>query len=231
MNSSIAYTHERVGIQNAFLIHVYNWMAFGLAVTAIVSYMVASNQTLSSQIYGNGAIFFGLIIGELALVFALSAAVNRISASTATLMFFVYAVLNGVTLSIIFLVYTQSSIASTFFITAATFGAMSLYGYSTKKDLTSWGSFLFMGLIGIILSSVVNLFMHNQALYWVITYGGIFIFVGLTAYDTQKLKKMAFADFGDEEIERKASVIGALRLYLDFINLFLFFLRLTGRRR
>ena len=231
MESSIGYAHKRAAIQNTFLIHVYNWMVLGLATTAIISLMVTSNQALTNAIYGNGAIFFGLIILELALVVGLSAAINRISASTATLLFFAYSALNGLTLSVIFLAYTQASVASTFFITAATFGALSIYGYTTKSDLTSWGSFLFMGLIGIILASVANIFIHNQALYWIVTYGGIIIFVGLTAYDTQKLKRMALGDFGNEEMERKASVIGALRLYLDFINLFLFFLRLTGRRR
>jgi FtsH-binding integral membrane protein len=231
MDSSIAYAHDRVAIQNTFLIRVYNWMVLGLAITAIISLIVSSNQTFANAIYGNGVIFFGLIIIELLLVVALSAAINRISASTATLMFFAYSALNGLTLSVVFLAYTQASIASTFFITAATFGALSIYGYTTKSDLTSWGSFLFMGLIGVILASVANIFIHNQALYWVVTYGGIIVFVGLTAYDTQKLKQMALSDFGNEAMERKASVIGALRLYLDFINLFLFFLRLIGRRR
>jgi len=231
MESSVAYTHDRVAIQNTFLIRVYNWMVLGLAITAIISLIVSANQALANAIYGNSAIFFGLIIGELVLVVALSAAINRISASTATLMFLAYSALNGLTLSFIFLAYTQVSVATTFFITAGTFGALSIYGYTTKNDLTSWGSFLFMGLIGIILASVANIFIHNQALYWVVTYGGIIVFVGLTAYDTQKLKQMALGDFGNEEMERKASVIGALRLYLDFINLFLFFLRLSGRRR
>jgi FtsH-binding integral membrane protein len=231
MESSLAYAHDRVAIQNTFLIRVYNWMVLGLVITAIISLFVSSNQTLANAIYGNSAIFFGLIIIELVLVVAMSAAINRISASAATLLFFAYSALNGLTLSVIFLAYTQTSIASTFFITAASFGALSVYGYTTKSDLTSWGSFLFMGLIGVILASVANIFIHNQALYWIVTYGGIIVFVGLTAYDTQKLKQMALGDFGNEAMERKASVIGALRLYLDFINLFLFFLRLTGRRR
>lgn len=231
MESSIAYAHDRVAVQNTFLIRVYNWMVLGLVITAVVSLIVSSIQTFANAICGNGVIFFGLIIVELALVIALSAAINRISASTATLMFFAYSALNGLALSVVFLAYTQASITSTFFITAATFGALSIYGYTTKSDLTSWSSFLFMGLIGIILASVANIFIHNQALYWIVTYGGIIVFVGLTAYDTQKLKQMAWSDFGDESMERKASVIGALRLYLDFINLFLFFLRLTGRRR
>ncbi|MFP5213214.1 MAG: Bax inhibitor-1/YccA family protein, partial [Acidobacteriota bacterium] len=139
--------------------------------------------------------------------------------------------LNGVTFSAIFIAYTKSSIASTFFVTAGTFAAMSIYGYTTKKDLTSWGSFLFMGLVGILIASLVNLFFQSPAIYWVVTYLGVVIFVGLTAYDTQNIKLMAQQGFGDEEMGRRASIIGALRLYLDFINLFLMLLRIFGDRR
>jgi FtsH-binding integral membrane protein len=137
MESSLAYAHDRITIQNTFIIRVYNWMVLGLVITAIISLFVSSNQTLASAIYGNSAIFFGLIIIELVLVVAMSAAINRISASTATLLFFTYSALNGLTLSVIFLAYTQASVATTFFITAGTFGALSLYGYTTKSDLTS----------------------------------------------------------------------------------------------
>ena len=161
----------------------------------------------------------------------LSAAINRIQASTAFLLFFVYSALTGLTLSVIFLAYTRASIASTFFVTAGTFAVMSFYGYTTQRDLTSWGSFLFMGLVGIILASLVNIFLHSETIYWVVTYAGILIFVGLTAYDTQTLKAMAQAGFADEETERKSAVMGALRLYLDFINLFLMLLRVMGERR
>ena len=179
-----------------FIRGVYNWMGIGLATTAVVALMTASSPSLLRMIYGNSIVFFGLIIGELALVLALSAGISRMRAATATLMFFVYSALNGLTLSVILLAYTKASIASTFFITAGTFGAMSLYGYTTKKDLTSWGSFLFMGLIGIILASVVNIFFHSGAIYWLVTVVGVIVFVGLTAYDTQKIKEMAYHGSG-----------------------------------
>ncbi len=167
---------------------------------------------------------------ELGIVIALSAAIGRFQSSTALFMFFAYSFLNGLTLSTIFLVYTKASIANTFFVTAGTFAAMSVYGYTTKRDLTSMGSFLMMGLIGIIIASFVNFFFHSPAFYWLITYAGIAIFVGLTAYDAQKIKEMAYAGFAGSEEERKGAIIGALRLYLDFINLFLLLLRIFGRR-
>lgn len=220
-----------VAAQGEFIRRVFNWMALGLATTALVALYTASSPALLEMIFGNSLLFFGLIIGQLGLVIVLSAAINRLQASTATLLFFVYSALTGLTLSMIFLVYTRASIASTFFVTAGTFGVMSLYGYTTQRDLTSWGSFLFMGLIGIILASVVNIFLHNETIYWVVTYAGILIFVGLTAYDTQTLKQMAARGFADEEVERKSAVMGALRLYLDFINLFLMLLRVMGNRR
>jgi FtsH-binding integral membrane protein len=231
MNEGKLYQRDRVtALQGEFIRRVYNWMGLGLALTALVAMYTASNPNLMGMILGTPFLFFGLILGELALVFALSAAINRLAASTAMLMFFVYSALNGLTLSVIFLAYTRASITSTFFITAGTFGAMSLYGYTTQRDLTSWGSFLFMGLIGIILASLVNLFWHNDTLYWLVTYAGVLVFVGLTAYDTQKLKEMALSGFTDEETERKGAVMGALALYLDFINLFLILLRIFGRR-
>ncbi len=214
-----------------FIRRVYNWMGLGLTVTALVALYTASNPALLGVVLGNSLVFFGLIIAQLGLVILLSGAINRLQASTATLLFFLYSALTGLTLSVIFLAYTRASIASTFLVTAGTFGAMSFYGYTTQRDLTSWGSFLFMGLIGIILASVVNIFFHNETIYWVVTYAGILIFVGLTAYDTQTLKKMARAGFADEETERKSAVMGALQLYLDFINLFLMLLRIMGNRR
>jgi uncharacterized protein len=231
MDRQIYYQKERaIEIQTGFVRRVYNWMGLGLATTAVASLLTVSSPVMMQLIFGNPLIFFGLIIGELGLVMALSAALGRLRASTATMMFFVYAALNGVTLSAVFLAYTQASIANTFFITAGTFGAMSLYGHATQRDLTSWSSFLTMGLIGIIIASLVNLFFQSEAIYWVITYAGIIVFVGLTAYDAQQIKAMALQGFGDEEMERKGAVIGALRLYLDFINLFLMLLRLFGRR-
>ncbi len=232
MNDQLYYRGERVATtQGGFVRRVYNWMGLGLATTAVVSLYTASNSTLLTWIFGNPIIFFGLIIAELGLVIALSAGINRMQAATATIMFFLYSALNGVTLSAIFIAYTSASIASTFFVTAGTFGAMSLYGYTTQRDLTSWGSFLAMGLIGVILASLVNLFFRSEAVYWLVTYAGIIVFVGLAAYDAQKIKAMAIHGFGDEESERKGAVIGALQLYLDFINLFLLILRIFGRRR
>jgi uncharacterized protein len=222
---------ERVAaLQGEFIRRVYNWMGLGLALTAIVAYFTAASPTLTRLILGNQLIFFALIIGQLGLVIGLSAAIDRLAPTTATLLFFLYAGLTGLTLSVVFLAYTQSSIASTFFVTAGTFGITSIYGYTTKRDLTSWGSFFFMGLVGIILASLVNFWLQSEAIYWVTTYIGIIVFVGLTAYDTQAIKNMAAAGFTDAASESKAAVIGALRLYLDFINLFLMLLRLMGRR-
>lgn len=231
-NGQIAYQRDRAAaVQTEFIRRVYNWMALGLGATALVALFTAGNPALLNLIFGNTLVFFGLIIGELVLVFALSAAIDRLHYSTAALMFFVYSALNGLTLSVIFLAYTSASIASTFFVTAGTFGVTSLYGYTTQRDLSSWGGFLFMGLIGIILASVVNIFLRSPMVYWVVTYAGILVFVGLAAYDTAKLKQMALAGFADEETEGKSAVLGALALYLDFINLFLMLLRIFGSRR
>jgi len=232
MDNDIYSQRERaVAIQSSFVARVYNWMGLGLATTAVVALMTASSPALLSIIFGSQLVFFGLIVAELGLVMALSAAIGRLQATTAALMFFVYSALNGLTLSAIFLAYTNASIANTFFVTAGTFGLMSLYGYATKRDLTSWGSFLFMGLIGIILASLVNIFMRSEAIYWLVTYAGVIVFVGLSAYDAQQIKQMALHGFADEETERKSAVIGALRVYLDFINLFLMLLNIFGRRR
>ncbi len=232
MDDGITSRRERVAtIQSGFVARVYNWMGLGLATTAVVALLTASSPSLLNLIFGSQFVFLGLVLGELGLVIALSAAISRLQATTAALMFFLYSALNGLTLSAIFLAYTSASIANTFFVTAGTFGLMSLYGYTTKRDLTSWGSFLFMGLIGIILASVVNLFMRSEAISWLVTYAGVIVFVGLSAYDAQMIKQMAASGFGDEESERKSAVIGALRLYLDFINLFLMLLNIFGRRR
>jgi uncharacterized protein len=231
MDRGTFYERDRVAVAaSEFVRRVYNWMALGLATTAITALYTVSSPTMMEFIFGTPMVLLLLIVAELGLVIALSAAINKIQASTAVFMFFAYALLNGLTLSAIFLVYTRASIANTFFVTAGTFGAMSLYGYTTKRDLTSWGSFLTMGLIGIIIASLVNFFFNSPQIYWLITYVGIIIFVGLTAYDAQKIKEMAYAGFSGAEMERKGAVIGALRLYLDFINLFLLLLRLFGRR-
>lgn len=213
--------------QNTLIRQVYAWMGFGLAITAILALATASTPEVIKVIAGNRMVFYGLMIGELALVFTLSGAINRLSANTATFLFLAYSALNGLTLSVIFAVYTADSIASTFVVTATMFGAMSLYGYLTKKDLTSWGSFLFMGLIGIVIASLVNIFLHSSAVSWVVSAIGVLVFTGLTAYDTWKIKALAAA--GEEG--RKPAILGALTLYLDFINLFLMLLRFMGGRR
>jgi FtsH-binding integral membrane protein len=213
--------------QNALIRQVYAWMGAGLTITSIMALVTLSSPVVLSAITENRLVFYGLMIGELALVFTLSGAINRLSATTATLLFVAYSALNGVTLSIMALVYTANSIASTFVITAGMFGAMSIYGYMTKRDLTSWGSFLFMGLIGVVIASVVNIFVGSSAVSWVVSAVGVLVFTGLTAYDTWKIKAMAAQ--GTEG--RKPAILGALTLYLDFINLFLMLLRFTGNRR
>ena len=220
-------------IVNSFIRSVYNWMAIGLALTGFVAFYVASSQTMQQIIFGNPIVFYGLIIGQLVMVFYLSARVAKMQASTATTLFVLYAALNGLTLAAIFLAYTKSSIASTFFVCAGTFVATSVYGWTTKKDLTSFGSFLFMGLIGIIIASVVNLFLKSSGMSMIISYIGVLLFTGLTVYDTQRLKNMALTQPAGLEagVVRKGAILGALSLYLDFINLFLMLLRIMGDRR
>jgi FtsH-binding integral membrane protein len=218
-------------VQAAFMSKVYTWMSGGLAITGLIAMWVASNESLVYNIVTNRLLFFGLIIGEVLLVGYLITVISKISAQLAGIIFTGYAALNGVTLSVVFLAYTSASIATTFFVTAGTFAIMSIYGYYTKKDLTSWGSLLFMALIGVVIASVVNLFMQSEMLYWIITYAGVFVFVGLTAYDTQKIKRMSTASEVGSEEESKGAIIGALMLYLDFINLFLLLLRIFGDRK
>ena len=233
MQRSVPISKPEAQIQvNAFIRSVYNWMAVGLALTGFVAYYVASNEGMQRLIFGNPLIFYGLIIAELAMVFYLSARVQKMQASTATALFVFYAALNGATLSFIFLVYTKSSIASTFFVCAATFVACSIYGMVTKRDLTSMGGFLTMGLFGIIIASVVNMFIRSSGMSMIISYVGVLVFVGLTAYDTQKLKNMAMTqpDGLEAGVVRKGAIMGALSLYLDFINLFLMLLRILGNR-
>lgn len=217
---------------NEFVRSVYNWMALGLALTGFVAFYVANSESMMRLIFGNQIVFFGLIIGELALVFTISARIKKIKASTATALFVLYAALNGATLSAIFLIYTQTSITSTFFICAATFVTCSIYGMTTKRDLTSLGGFMAMGLIGIIIASVVNMFIGSYGMHMIISYIGVVVFVGLTAYDTQKLKTMALSQPAglDAGVVRKGAILGALSLYLDFINLFLMLLRILGNR-
>ena len=224
-------THVQIQV-NEFIRSVYNWMAIGLGITGLVAFYISNSETMLRLIFGNQMIFFGLIIGELALVFSISARVHKMRASTATSLFMLYAALNGATLSAIFLVYTRSSITSTFFICAATFIASSIYGMVTKRDLTSVGQFMFMGLIGIVIASVVNLFIRSSGVSLIVSYIGVIVFVGLTAYDTQKLRTMALTQPAgiDGATLRKGAILGALTLYLDFINLFLMLLRIMGSR-
>jgi hypothetical protein len=213
---------------------VYNWMGIGLALTGFVAYYVSTSEALIRLVFGNPLLLIVLFIAELGLVFSIAGMVNRMSAGTATALFVIYSGLNGVTLSTIFLVYAQSSIASTFFVCAATFIACSLYGWMTKKDLTSFGGFLVMGLIGIVIASVVNaLFIKSGDMSRIISYIGVFVFIGLTAYDTQKIKNMAMTQPAnlDGAVIRKGAILGALSLYLDFINLFLMLLSIFGQRR
>jgi hypothetical protein len=227
----ITLTQARQEASTIFLAKVFNWMAIGLGLTGIVAFFTASSG-IAMQIVAS-PVFLVLILAELGMVFYLSARVDKLQASTATGLFIGYAVLNGVTLSTIFLAYTQSSIAGTFFITAAMFGAMAVYGLVTKRDLSGLGSFLFMGLIGIIVASLVNMFFKSSAMSWVISMVGVLVFTGLTAYDVQKIKNMGEQGImtQGEEMIRKGSIMGALALYLDFINLFLMMLRLLGGNR
>ena len=220
---------EAEAFQLTFVQKVYVWMTAGLALTGVVAAILVTHPDLMKQLVQSGA-FWGIFIGQLLLVMVLSWGINRISATVATALYLIYAASMGLIFSVVFLVYTGESIAATFFVTAGTFGAMSVYGYATKRDLTSLGSLCFMGLIGIIIASIVNVFLHSTVTYWAITYIGIAIFIGLTAYDTQKIKQMALMGFVGETA-RKAAIMGALALYLDFINLFLLLLRLFGRRR
>ena len=214
-----------------FLSQVYFWMAMGLGLTGIVSGWMALNPSLVVGLARNFALFIVLALVQIGLVFWLSSQIMRISLMAATIGFGIYATLNGILFSSIFLVYTATSIASTFFVTAGMFGAVSVYGFVTKRDLTSVGSFCFMALIGIILASLVNWFFKSPALYWIVTYAGIAIFIGLTAYDTQKLKLIHQQGFESGEVLKRVALVGALSLYLDFINLFLLLLRVLGRKR
>lgn len=216
---------------SAYMTRVFGWMTLALVVTAVTALFVASTPALVNIILGNRLVFYGLLIGELLLVGALVGLVNRISSAAATAVFVGYSVLNGLTLSIIFFAFTTSSIALSFFITAGTFAFMTAYGYFTKNDLTSVGNLSMMGLVGVIIASIANFFFQSDALYWIISYAGVFIFIGLTAYDAQKIKQQALVMGNDSETVQKGAIMGALTLYLDFINLFLFILRIFGGRK
>ncbi len=222
---------EELAETKRFFVKVYSWMSMALVITGLMAYKTTTTPELISFIFGERFVFIGLLILELVLVGVLVGAVRKMSAMTATIVFILYSLLNGLTLSCIFLVFTTDSIAMVFFITAGTFAAMSAYGFFTKKDLTAIGNILVMALFGLIIASVVNLFMKSEMLYWIVSYVGVLIFVGLIAYDTQKLKKLNIIGNEGTEEDKKEAIIGALTLYLDFINLFLFLLRIFGRRR
>ena len=228
---TITRTYER-SAQLSLFRQVYLWMAMALAITGVMALLVADSPTLLSLIFSSKLTFFGLIIAELALVWYLSARIERISFTTATFMFIIYSLLNGAMLSSIFLLYTASSIASTFFVTAGTFGVMCVYGYVTRRDLTSIGNICLMAVIGLIIAGLVNMFLQSSLMSLIISGVGVLIFVGLTAYDSQKIKRMLLAE--DVEVNdstRKLALLGSLTLYLDFINLFLYLLRFLGDRR
>ncbi|MBI3307648.1 MAG: Bax inhibitor-1/YccA family protein [Candidatus Omnitrophica bacterium] len=229
-DNSLSLTQAQVS-ERSFLSAVYFWMSAGLAMTGLVAAWTASNPQFLMSIMRNPGLLLVLVLVQFGLVFWLSSSMMRISVGTATFGFGIYSLLNGVLFASIFLVYTSASIASTFFVTAGTFAAVSIYGFTTKQDLSSVGSFSVMALIGIIIASIVNWFFKSPMLYWAITYIGILIFIGLTAYDTQKLKQMHAMGFSSHEGLQKMALLGALALYLDFINLFLLIIRLTGRRR
>ena len=223
---------EAAEIQARFFAQVYGWMAAGLGLTGGVAMFASTSPELINFVFGTRFVFLGLIILELVIVGFLSARVFDWSLGKVQAAFVGYAVLNGVTLSCVFLAYTSASIASTFFVTAGTFGVMSLFGYFTKADLSGWGKLLSMAVIGLVIAMVVNMFLNNSVLEIVTSFIGVLLFTALTAYDTQKLKQLALLGVTEgEETSHKASILGALTLYLDFVNLFLFLLRIFGRRR
>ena len=228
---SDSIVQARTGLQT-YMAQVYGWMTVGLLLTGFVAWYAANSAAVMELLFTNRIFLIGLVIAQLALVIVLSAMIQKLSAGVTTMLFMLYSALTGLTLSSIFIVYTAASIASTFVVTARMFGAMSLYGYTTKRDLSGFGNMLIMALIGIVIASLVNFWLKSEALMWVVTYIGVIVFVGLTAYDTQKLKNMGEQiDTRDTSNLRKYSILGALTLYLDFINLFLMLLRIFGNRR
>ena len=228
---SRTYIESIPTVEADFMQKVYLWMTFALTLTGFVAYRTTQSEFLLELIFSSSFGFIGLILAELALVFWISSGIQRMSSNMAIGLFLLYSVLNGMTLSVLLIAYTGASVASTFFITAGMFGAMSIYGYTTKQDLSSWGNLLFMALFGIILASVVNIFLQSSGLYWLISYIGVLVFVGLTAYDTQKIKKLAAQVIVESEVGRKVAILGALTLYIDFIYMFIFMLRTWGNRR
>jgi FtsH-binding integral membrane protein len=230
-NQKIITGVETQASVSSFLSKVFLWMAAGLAITTAGSFWLLAQPQLFAALMKNQWIFFGLVIVELGLVIWLSAALMKISAGLATTLFLVYSFLNGVTLSPLFWIYTGVSVATTFAVTAGTFFFFSLYGFTTKRDLTTMGGLMTMGLIGVILASIVNIFVKSSMLDWIVTFVAIAVFMGLIAWDTQKLKAMHARGFENSEVQRKMTIIGALALYLDFVNLFIQLLKIFGKRR
>ncbi|WP_051257933.1 Bax inhibitor-1/YccA family protein [Desulfovibrio cuneatus] len=236
MNSNsktfLGVAEKSTALTNAYLRSVYNWMAAGLLITAIMAYSVVTVPALAAIVFSSKWTFYGLIIAQVALVFTISGAIQRLSAGAATGIFLLYSALNGATLSVLLLVYTSTSVVQAFVTASGMFVAMSLYGLITKRDLTSIGSFCMMGLFGIIIASIVNMIWPSTMMNFIISCVGVVVFLGLTAYDTQRLRAMGeSAPEGDATAMRRGVILGALTLYLDFINLFIMLLRLTGDRR
>ena len=230
--NDLVNTYASKAAQSTLMRNVYSWMTLALVITGFVSLYMAKSQTLLSMIMQNSMLLWILLIAELGLVIFLSARIHRISFTTATLLFIAYSILNGVTMAFIFLIYTMTSIATTFFVTAGTFGVMALYGYVTKKDLSRIGNICIMALIGLIIATVVNIFLKNTMMDLIISGIGILLFVGLTAYDSQKIKQLLTADDIEvNETTQKIALLGSITLYLDFINLFLYLLRFLGDRK
>ncbi len=218
-------------VSRKYLLNVYNWMAFGLAITALVAMFVSRSEKVIEVFILNTPVFYGLLIAQFIVVLGLSFAINKIPTVIAIGAFFFYAALTGITMSVLFLVYTEASIAITFFVCAGMFASVSVFGYLTKMDLSGIGTFLYMGLVGLIIASVVNIFLGSSMIYWITTYAGVLIFTGLTAYDTQKIKRMSAEMDFNTDIGKKSAVISALMLYLDFINMFIYLLRILGSRK
>ena len=217
---------------SSILKNAYLWMTMALLISGFTAMLVAGNAELVRSIFAARGTLIVLLLIQFGLIWVISSRIGRMSFVSATLLFLLYSVLTGVTLSSIFLLFTSESLSTVFFITSGTFAVVSVYGFATKKDLSSWGSYLLMGVIGLIIASIVNWFLKSELMYWIVSYVGVAIFVGLTAYDTQKIKQLANAyHMEDEETQNKVALMGAITLYLDFINLFLYILRIFGKRK
>ncbi len=231
--SGIIYEKDLKKSFSTLMGKVYQWMAFALLITGVTAYGVAHSMSMLSFMAEHRYMVLGLCGMELALVFILSGRIRKLNLSQATILFILYSLVNGITLSLVLLVYQETSIVKAFLVSAATFGAMALYGYTTKKDLSSIGRLLFFGLIGLIIATVVNFFFRSSGMELIISYAGVVIFIGLTAWDTQKIKKILLeeAQYGVDENSQKVALIGALQLYLDFVNLFLYLIRILGSKK